>query len=29
MGPRDFAPFLRAEYDKWGQVVRATGATVN
>lgn len=29
MGPKDFAPFLRAEYDKWGKVVEETGATVN
>ncbi len=29
MGPKDFGPFLRAEYEKWGRVVSATGATVN
>jgi tripartite-type tricarboxylate transporter receptor subunit TctC len=29
MGPKDFAPFVRAEYDKWGKVVEETGATVN
>jgi tripartite-type tricarboxylate transporter receptor subunit TctC len=29
MGPKEFAPFLRAEYDKWGKVVKETGATVN
>jgi tripartite-type tricarboxylate transporter receptor subunit TctC len=27
--PQDFGPFLRAEYEKWGKVVRDTGATVN
>ncbi len=25
----DFAAFVRSEYDKWGRVVRETGATVN
>ena len=29
LGPQDLAAFMRAEYDKWGKVVRATGATVN
>jgi tripartite-type tricarboxylate transporter receptor subunit TctC len=29
LGPRELAAFMRAEYDKWGKVVRATGATVN
>ena len=29
LGPQELAAFLRAEYDKWGKVVRATGATVN
>jgi tripartite-type tricarboxylate transporter receptor subunit TctC len=29
LGPAAFGPFLRAEYDKWGKVVRETGATVN
>ena len=29
MGPKEFGPFLRAEYEKWGKVVRDTGATVN
>jgi tripartite-type tricarboxylate transporter receptor subunit TctC len=29
MGPKEFGPFLRAEYDKWGRVVKETGATVN
>ena len=29
MGPQEFAAFLAAEHAKWGQVVRATGATVN
>jgi tripartite-type tricarboxylate transporter receptor subunit TctC len=29
MAPRDFGEFIRAEYEKWGKVVRQTGATVN
>ena len=29
LGPQDLAAFMRTEYDKWGKVVRATGATVN
>jgi tripartite-type tricarboxylate transporter receptor subunit TctC len=29
MGPAEFGPFLRAEYEKWGHVVKQTGATVN
>jgi tripartite-type tricarboxylate transporter receptor subunit TctC len=29
MSPQEFGSFIRAEYDKWGKVVRATGATVN
>jgi tripartite-type tricarboxylate transporter receptor subunit TctC len=29
LAPQDLAAFMRAEYDKWGKVVRATGATVN
>jgi tripartite-type tricarboxylate transporter receptor subunit TctC len=29
LGPRELAPFIQAEYDKWGRVVRDTGATVN
>ncbi len=29
MGPKDFAAFQRAEYEKWGKVVKDTGATVN
>ena len=29
LAPRELAAFLRAEYDKWGKVVRETGATVN
>jgi tripartite-type tricarboxylate transporter receptor subunit TctC len=29
MAPQEFAAFLAAEHAKWGQVVRATGATVN
>ncbi|MGH8680246.1 MAG: Bug family tripartite tricarboxylate transporter substrate binding protein [Burkholderiales bacterium] len=29
LGPKEFGEFLRAEHEKWGKVVRATGATVN
>ena len=29
MGPQEFGAFMRAEYEKWGKVVRDTGATVN
>lgn len=29
MGPQELSAFMRAEYEKWGRVVRATGATVN
>jgi tripartite-type tricarboxylate transporter receptor subunit TctC len=29
LAPQELAAFMRAEYDKWGKVVRATGATVN
>jgi tripartite-type tricarboxylate transporter receptor subunit TctC len=29
MSPQELAAFIRAEYEKWGKVVRATGATVN
>lgn len=29
MNPQEFAAFLRTEYEKWGKVVRETGATVN
>ena len=29
LGPKEFASFFQAEYDKWGKVVRDTGATVN
>jgi tripartite-type tricarboxylate transporter receptor subunit TctC len=29
LGPKEFGEFMRAEYEKWGKVVRDTGATVN
>ena len=29
MGPQELTAFMRAEYEKWGKVVRDTGATVN
>ena len=29
MTPKDFADFMQGEHDKWGKVVRDTGATVN
>jgi tripartite-type tricarboxylate transporter receptor subunit TctC len=29
MSPQELAGFLRGEYEKWGKVVRETGATVN
>ena len=29
LGPRELGAFLRSEHEKWGKVVRATGATVN
>ena len=29
MSRRSSARFIRAEYEKWGRVVRETGATVN
>jgi len=29
LGPQEFGAFLRAEHEKWGRVVRATGATIN
>jgi tripartite-type tricarboxylate transporter receptor subunit TctC len=29
MGPQELAAFMRTEYEKWGRVVRETGATVN
>jgi tripartite-type tricarboxylate transporter receptor subunit TctC len=29
MAPAEFAGFIRSEHEKWGRVVRATGATVN
>lgn len=29
LGPQELGPFLRAEHEKWGKVVRDTGATIN
>jgi tripartite-type tricarboxylate transporter receptor subunit TctC len=29
LGPREFAAFMRAEHEKWGRVVKQTGATIN
>jgi tripartite-type tricarboxylate transporter receptor subunit TctC len=29
MAPAQFGPFMRTEHEKWGQVVRQTGATIN
>jgi tripartite-type tricarboxylate transporter receptor subunit TctC len=29
LGPQELPAFMRAEYEKWGKVVRDTGATVN
>jgi tripartite-type tricarboxylate transporter receptor subunit TctC len=29
LGPQELSAFMRAEYEKWGRVVRETGATVN
>ena len=29
LGPEETGTFMRAEYEKWGKVVRETGATVN
>jgi tripartite-type tricarboxylate transporter receptor subunit TctC len=29
MAPQELGTFIRAEYEKWGKVVRDTGATVN
>ncbi|HEU4646116.1 MAG TPA: tripartite tricarboxylate transporter substrate binding protein [Burkholderiales bacterium] len=29
LGPQEFGAFMRAEYDKWGRVVKQTGATIN
>jgi tripartite-type tricarboxylate transporter receptor subunit TctC len=29
LGPQDLGAFMRAEYEKWGRVVRETGATIN
>jgi len=29
LGPQELGTFMRAEYEKWGKVVRDTGATVN
>jgi len=27
--PEQFAAYIKADYDKWGKVVRDSGATVN
>jgi tripartite-type tricarboxylate transporter receptor subunit TctC len=29
MGPQELNAYMRAEYEKWGRVVRETGATIN
>lgn len=29
MGPAQFGPFMRAEHEKWGKVVKQTGAVIN
>ena len=29
LGPKEFGAFMRTEHEKWGQVVRETGATIN
>ncbi|MDH4323310.1 MAG: tripartite tricarboxylate transporter substrate binding protein [Betaproteobacteria bacterium] len=29
LGPQEFGAFMRAEHEKWGRVVKATGATIN
>ena len=29
LGPRELGAFMRAEHEKWGRVVRETGATIN
>jgi tripartite-type tricarboxylate transporter receptor subunit TctC len=29
LGPQAFGAFMRAEHEKWGRVVRETGATIN
>jgi tripartite-type tricarboxylate transporter receptor subunit TctC len=29
LAPREFGAFMRAEYEKWGRVVKETGATIN
>ena len=29
LGPQDLGAFMRAEHEKWGKVVRETGATIN
>jgi tripartite-type tricarboxylate transporter receptor subunit TctC len=29
LGPQELERFMHAEYEKWGKVVRDTGATVN
>jgi tripartite-type tricarboxylate transporter receptor subunit TctC len=29
LGPQEFGAYMRAEYEKWGRVVKQTGATIN
>jgi tripartite-type tricarboxylate transporter receptor subunit TctC len=29
LGPQEFGAFMRAEHEKWGRVVKETGATIN
>lgn len=29
LGPQELAGFLRAKHEKWGRVIRDTGATLN
>lgn len=29
LGPQEFGAFMRAEHEKWGRVVKQTGATIN